>query len=150
MKGDVNPITYETLSTLNSLKFYSEMQDSLAGKEKEPEAMNEDMFNHYKLRWHFKELLNASNGGIYGNKKQFMYCINLFYKKFNSYFVECKEINKYNKYYRFKIKSYKIKVLRKMKNLKKIFYFNTRRNKGLRIFSYLNVFSIQYHFKHLF
>jgi hypothetical protein len=86
---------------------------------------------------------------MYGNKKQFMYCINLFYKKFGQYFVECKKINKYNKYYQYKVKSYKIKVLRKIKNLKVFFYFNTKRNKGLRIFSYLNVFSIQFHLKHL-
>jgi hypothetical protein len=50
MKGDINPITYETLSTLNSLKFYREMQESLEGKEKEPEPMSEELFNHYKLR----------------------------------------------------------------------------------------------------
>jgi hypothetical protein len=78
-----------------------------------------------------------------------MYIINLFFKKFNKYFIEYNKINKYNNKYKYKIKSYKIKVLRKIKNLKKFFYYNTKRNKGSRFFSYLNIFSIQFHLKHL-
>jgi hypothetical protein len=86
---------------------------------------------------------------MFGNRDKFMYIIKLFFKKFNKYFIECNKINKYNNSHSNKIKSYKIKVLRKIKNLKKYFYFNTRRNKGLRLFSYLNTFSVQYHVKHL-
>jgi hypothetical protein len=85
----------------------------------------------------------------FGHKEKFMYLINLFFKKFNKYFIEYNKINNYNYKYNYKIKSYKIKVLRKIKNLKKFFFFNTKRNKGLRIFSYLNTFSIQFHLKHL-
>jgi hypothetical protein len=78
-----------------------------------------------------------------------MYIINLFFNKFNKYFIEYNKINKYNNKYKFKIKSYKIKVLRKIKNLKKFFYHNTKRNKGYHFFSYINTFSIQFHIKHL-
>jgi hypothetical protein len=78
-----------------------------------------------------------------------MYLINLFHKKFNKYFIEYNKINKYNNKYTVKIKSYKIKVLRKIKNLKKFFFYNNKRNKGLRIFAYLNTFSIKFHLKHL-
>jgi hypothetical protein len=85
----------------------------------------------------------------FGNKDKFMYIINLFFKKFNKYFIEYNKINKYNNKYIVKTKSYKIKVLRKIKNLKKFFFFNTKRNKGPRIFSFLNTFSIHYHIKHL-
>jgi len=93
--------------------------------------------------------LHPSGTGIYGNKKKFMYIIDLFYKKFNKYFIEYNKINKYNHLFKYKIKSYKIKVLRKINNLKKLFFFNNKRNKGLRFFSYLNTFSIKYHLKHL-
>jgi hypothetical protein len=78
-----------------------------------------------------------------------MYLINLFFKKFNKFFIEYNKINKYNDKYKYKIKSYKIKVLRKIKNLKKFFHYNTKRNKGYRLFSYINTFSIKYHLKHL-
>jgi hypothetical protein len=93
--------------------------------------------------------LHPTGVDSFGNKDKFMYLINLFFKKFNKYFVEYNKINKYNYKYKYKIKSYKIKVLRKIKNLKKFFFHNTKRNKGLRIFSYLNTFSIQFHIKHL-
>jgi len=59
-----------------------------------------------------------------------MFIINLFYKKFNKYFIEYNKINEYNNKHKFKIKSYKIKVLRKIGNLKRFFFFNTKRNKG--------------------
>jgi hypothetical protein len=74
-----------------------------------------------------------------------MFLINLFFKKFNKYFIEYNKINKYNNKYRYKVKSYKIKVLRKIKNLKIFFFFNTKRNKGYSFFSFLNTFSIEYH-----
>jgi hypothetical protein len=78
-----------------------------------------------------------------------MYFINLFFKKFNKYFIEYNKINKYNNKYKYKIKGYKIKVLRKIKNLKKFFHYNTKRNRGYRLFSYINTFSIKFHLKHL-
>jgi hypothetical protein len=101
------------------------------------------------LRWHFRESLHPSGSTIYGNKEKLLYIINLFYKKFNKYFIEYNKINKYNNKYKYKIKTYKIKVLRKIKNLKRFFFFNNERNKGWRIFSYLNTFSIKYHLNHL-
>src|ERR1700742_3240962 len=74
---------------------------------------------------------------------------NLTETEFNKYFIEYNKINKYNNKYNIKIRSYKIKVLRKIKNLKKFFFYNNKRNKGLRIFAYLNTFSIKFHLKHL-
>jgi hypothetical protein len=116
---------------------------------KEQDQINEALFYHFKLRWHFKELLHPSGVNSFGNKDKFMYFINLFFKKFNKYFVEYNKINKYNNKYKYKIKSYKIKVLRKIKNLKSFFYYNTKRNRGYSIFSYINTFSIKFHLKHL-
>ena len=152
VKVEGKPLNLETLSTLNSFTFINNVEkvnDNIMEQNKEQEQINEDLFHHFKLRWHFKELLHASGVDSFGNKDKFMYMMNLFYKKFNKYFIEYNKINKYNNKYKFKIKSYKIKVLRKIKNLKKFFFQNTKRNKGLRIFSYLNTFSIQFHIKHL-
>jgi hypothetical protein len=151
------PVNLESLSTLNSLKFLNDMSNKTKIKDimddssntQEQEQINENLFYHFKYRWHIKELLNSGGIDSYGNKDKFMFIINLFYKKFNKYFVEYNKINKYNDKYKFKIKSYKVKVLRKIKNLKKFFFFNTKRNKGWRLFSYLNTFSIKYHIKHL-
>jgi len=93
--------------------------------------------------------LHPSGVESFGNKDKFMYLIKLFFKKFNKYFIEYNKINKYNNKYKYKVKSYKIKVLRKIKNLKKFFHYNTKRNTGYKIFCYLNTFSIQYYLKHL-
>jgi hypothetical protein len=152
VKVEGNPIGLETLSALSSFKFINNVEkvkDNIMDQNNEHEQINEALFHHFKLRWHFKELLHPAGIDSFGNKDKFMYMINLFFKKFNKYFVEYNKINKYNNKYRCKIKSYKIKVLRKIKNLKKFFFYNTKRNKGTRIFSYLNTFSIQYHLKHL-
>jgi hypothetical protein len=154
MKVDGSPVSLETLSTLNSFKYLNNVEKVNENKNimdtvQEQEQINEALFHHFKLRWHFKELLHPTGVDSFGNKDKFMYLINLFFKKFNKYFVEYNKINKYNYKYKYKIKSYKIKVLRKIKNLKKFFFHNTKRNKGLRIFSYLNTFSIQFHIKHL-
>jgi hypothetical protein len=147
------PISLESLSTLNSLKYLNSNLEKKKGnimdQTQEQEQINEALFYHFKLRWHFRELLNPNGVDSFGNKDKFMYIINLFFKKFNKYFIEYNKINKYNNEYKFKVKSYKIKVLRKIKNLKNFFFFNTKRNKGTRIFSLLNTFSISYHLKHL-
>ena len=138
---------FEALSVLSGFKGLENL--NIIDDNNNQDQLNEVMFNHFKLRWHFKELLNQSGSGTYGNRDKFMYLIDLFYKKFNKYFVEYNKINQYNKIYKLKINSYKIKVLRKIKNLKKYFFYNNKRNKGLRVFSYLNSFSIQYHIKHI-
>jgi hypothetical protein len=157
IKVEGAPVNLESLSTLNSLKFLNQMtveskvkniMDDIS-QNQEQEQINENLFHHFKYRWHIKELLNSGGIDSYGNKDKFMFIINLFYKKFNKYFIEYNKINEYNNKYKFKIKSYKIKVLRKIGNLKKFFFFNTKRNKGWRLFSYLNTFSIQFHIKHI-
>jgi hypothetical protein len=153
IKVEGNPVSLDTLSSLNSFKFLDSMEkttdDNIMSQHKEQDQINEALFYHFKLRWHFKELLHPSGVDSFGNKDKFMYFINLFFKKFNKYFIEYNKINKYNNKYRYKIKSYKIKVLRKIKNLKKFFHYNTKRNRGYRIFSYINTFSIKFHLKHL-
>jgi hypothetical protein len=153
IKVEGNTVSLDTLSSLNSFKFLNSLEktndDNIMNQTKEQEQINEALFYHFKLRWHVKELLNPSGIDSFGNKDKFMYFINLFFKKFNKYFIEYNKINKYNDKYKYKIKSYKIKVLRKIKNLKKFFHYNTKRNKGYRLFSYINTFSIKFHLKHL-
>ena len=139
-------VDFETLNTRGGLKF---LENTTNKKKPEEEALTENVFYHTQLRWHFREQLHAHGAGNYGNKDKFMYIINLFYKKFNKYFIEYNKINKYNNKYKYKIETYKIKVLRKIKNLKKYIFFNTKRNKGLRFFSYLNTFSLSFHLKHI-
>jgi hypothetical protein len=148
--------TYKKIKINNNFSFLEFLEnikkESLNITEKnneKPEEMDEKTFYHSQLRWHFKELLHQPGSNEFGNKEKFMYIINLFYKKFNKYFIEYNKINKYNDIYKYKVKSFKLKVLRKINNLKKFFFFQNKRNKGLRIFSYLNTFSIKYHFKHL-
>jgi len=152
IKVEGGPISLESLSSLNSLKYLNsanKVNDNIMEQKQEQEQINEALFHHFKLRWHFREILNPMGVDSFGNKDKFMYIINLFFKKFNKYFIEYNKINEYNNKYIIKTKSYKIKVLRKIKNLKKYFFFNTKRNKGPRIFSFLNTFSIHYHIKHL-
>jgi hypothetical protein len=157
IKVEGAPVNLESLSTLNSIKFLNEMSTKNKVKDimedtssnQAQEQINENLFHHFKYRWHIKELLNSGGIDSYGNKDKFMFIINLFYKKFNKYFIEYNRINEYNNKNEFKIKSYKVKVLRKIENLKNFFFFNTKRNKGWRFFSYLNTFSIQFHIKHL-
>jgi len=135
-----------TLSTIKALENNQQNNDNMNAQE----LLNETTFKHFKLRWHFKESIHPSGSAIYGNKEKLLYIINLFHKKFNKFFMEYNKINKYNNKYKYRVKAYKIKVLRKIKNLKIFFFFNNERNKGWRIFSYLNTFSIKYHLNHLF
>ena len=73
----------------------------------------------------------------------------LFKQHFFSYFVYCDyTINSYNELYYIKIKSYKLKVLNKINNLKRFFYFKNKHIGGWSLFKYINSLSLQYHIKH--
>jgi hypothetical protein len=141
--------------TLADMKLLSTLKGSVDYNEEDLEPFDEETFKHYKLRWHIREYLQLSNNTVnvkVGNnavKNKIIYMINLFHNKFNKYFIEYNKINKYNNLYKYKKQTYKIKVLRKINNLKIYYYFNNKRNKGLRFFDYINTFSIKYYLKHL-
>jgi hypothetical protein len=58
-------------------------------------------------------------------------------------------LNDYNQYYVKKTKSYKIKILNKINNLKRFFFFKSKKYNGFSLFNYLNSFSLKFHIKHL-
>jgi hypothetical protein len=105
-------------------------------------------YESFKMNWMLKIYLTRQRV----NKKSFKN-INtiskLFKQHFFSYFIYCDyTVNTYNDLYYIKITSYNIKVLNKINNLKRFFYFQNKYTVGFSIFKYLNSFSLTYHIKH--
>ena len=81
--------------------------------------------------------------------RSFYFYLEIFKRKFIPYFSTIEFINEYNLNYTKNIINYKLSVLNKISNLKRFFYRQNKSNVGLKIFSYLNCFSLKFHMKHL-
>ncbi len=105
-------------------------------------------YESFKINWMLKIYLTRQRV----NKKSFKninIISKLFKQHFFAYFIYCDyTINTYNDLYYIKITSYNLKVLNKINNLKRFFYFQNKYTTGSSIFKYLNSFSLAYHIKH--
>ena len=115
----------------------------------EQSIRNQDRFDSLRMAWFTYSYLSNDRTNIKLLRNIRILNV-LFRKEFMAYHISCdNNINYPNIGYHEKIATYKIKVLNKVSNLKRFFYFQNKRNSGWSIFKYLNVFSVKYHIKHL-
>ena len=106
-------------------------------------------YDNLKLNWFMNTYLtnDRQNVKLFKNIKFLVYFFKL---KYMSYFAYCDySLNMYNEIYNVKVKTYKLKVLNKINNLKRFFFNHNKYNNGWSLFKYLNSFSLKFHIKHL-
>jgi len=114
----------------------------------EHNVRNQDRFDSLRVAWFTYSYLTNDRTNV-KLLKNIRILNQLFRENFLAYHIYCENINYHNIGYHEQIDAYKLKVLNKINNLKRFFYFQNKRNSGWSIFKYLNVFSIKYHIKHL-
>jgi hypothetical protein len=114
----------------------------------EQNLRNQDRFDSLRTAWFTYSYLTNDRTNV-KLLKNIRILNHLFRENFMSYHIYCDHnINFPNIGYHEQIDTYKLKVLNKINNLKRFFYFQNKRNSGWSIFKYLNVFSVKYHIKH--
>ena len=105
-------------------------------------------YDNFKISWILKIYLTKERTNI-ELFKNISFLSLLFKSRFFAYFVYCDyTINSYNDLYYIKNKSYRLRVLNKINNLKRFFYFQNKHINGWSILKYINSFSLSYHIKH--
>lgn len=105
-------------------------------------------YENFRINWLLKIYLTKerTNVDLFNNVS---YLSQLFKSRFFAYFVYCDyTINSYNDLFYIKNKSYRLRVLNKINNLKRFFYFQNKHVNGWSVLKYIRSFSLSYHIKH--